>query len=67
LARFHQHDPRGFDPSHHRVKGMYVRPVFQVQERIVGLAYDADFQRDATGNVVETPHSGLNFSCPHAG
>jgi hypothetical protein len=36
------------------VRDVEIRPSFQVQQRIVGLAHDADFQRDATGKLVET-------------
>jgi hypothetical protein len=43
LPRLHQHDPRRFDPAKHPAQVGELRLSFQVQQRIVGLAYDADF------------------------
>src|SRR5262249_45870521 len=36
------------------IPGRAARYAFQVEERIVGFAHDADFPRDAAGELVET-------------
>ena len=57
--------PRGFQRSDGPVQRIDIRPPFAVEQRIVGLAHDADFQRDATGELIETTHAGGYVSCGH--